>query len=225
MSVNLLKYNLTETRDQLWSTTAWPAHHNTHSCSFPNFYSIFFRQKLRISWSVPLPSPGFALPYSAPAKSQPPPQKPGSRSQTLLQHRYLCASKGPDVPYHVHTYLSMNEQRSSAHNHSTFRGKTTSTDLLVFSQHHSKCSVGDSGYFGVIPADHLSSCKHCLQMHRLQGRNINNQFSTRSSGYGFLVTFVVFTECRFDNETLNAFSSAETFRFRKINISKNLLGL
>lgn len=141
-----------------------------HSCSFPNFYSIFFRQKIRTSWSLPLPSPGFALPSSAPAKSQPSPQKPGSRSQTWLQHRCLCASKGPDVPYHVHTYLSMNEQKSSAHNHSTFRGKTTSTDLLVFSQHHSKCSVGDSGYFGVIPTDHLSSCKHCLQMHRLQGR-------------------------------------------------------
>lgn len=93
------------------------------------------------------------------------------------------------------TYILVNksEQVSCIHSNILFRvhkeEKTTPKDLLVFSQHHSECSVGHSGHFGIIPADHLSSCKHCLQMHRLQGTNTSNWFSSHSSRYKFSSQF------------------------------------
>lgn len=99
-----------------------------------------------------------------------------------------CSALGFGVflAYHIHT--CQQTRASLLHSlkhplHSTYRGKSTSKDLLVFSQHHSECGMGHSGYFGIVPADHLSSCKHCLQMHRLQGTNTNNWFLTHSSRY------------------------------------------
>ncbi|KAI1234028.1 hypothetical protein IHE44_0003738 [Lamprotornis superbus] len=44
-------------------------------------------------------------------------------------------------------------------------------------KHHSKGSMGHSGDFGIIPANHLSSCKHCLEMHRLQGNKHQQVFN------------------------------------------------
>lgn len=77
----------------------------------------------------------------------------------------------------------------------TYRGKTTPRHLLVFSQHHSEGSMGHSGDFGIIPANHLSSCKHCLEMHRLQGINTNNWFSTHSSRCSFFTALSYSQPC------------------------------
>lgn len=75
----------------------------------------------------------------------------------------------------------------------TDRGKSTPSHLLVFSQHHSKGSMGHSGDFGIIPANHLSSCKHCLEMHRLQGNKYQQLVFNQFLQVQFLHSFILFT--------------------------------
>lgn len=175
--------------------------------SFPNFHSIYHRAgreqgkySLYHGRSIFTP-PSSALPPAGPqADSWSSPQTAGSRGQAPegnrlrqqnhVPQRALTRSTATQVQVtaqHVMCFawhaacLLGEEWASHSSSQSTHRGKTTSRDLLVFSQHHSECSVGHSGHFGIVPADHLSSSKHCLQMHRLQGTNTNSQVSTHTS--------------------------------------------
>lgn len=91
---------------------------------------------------------------------------------------------------YIHTFQQTGKSKSSAFTQTSsleqIQKKTSFKDLLVLSQHHSECGMGHSGHFGIVPADHLSSCKHCLQMHRLQEINSTSSQPTLSGTVFFL---------------------------------------